>query len=202
MKTPSLLFAFLPALGLAQLTVSPEVTDFGKVAQGERPSSVVTVTNPTEHPIVIRDIIRTCSCADLTVEKRTLAPGESTKATFILDSNVFDGPFQKTFFLRTEGGPSAAATVKGDIRSFDGHPPQARHLGRRDGSQGQNRRSRLHHRLPPARRHDHHPCRLRHLPRHPPTSLHSKRTPRLVENTEDLRLHHSRPRHRKPLPEE
>ena len=116
MKTPSLLLAVLPAVGWAQLTVSPEVTDFGKVAQGERPSSIVTVTNPTEHPIVIRDIIRTCSCADLVVEKRTLAPGESTKATFILDSNVFDGPFQKTFFLRTEGGPSAAVTVKGDIR--------------------------------------------------------------------------------------
>lgn len=106
----------LPMVGWAQLTVSPEVTDFGKVVQGERPSAVVTVANPTSKPIVIRDVIRTCSCADLVLEKRTIAPGESVKATFVLDSNVFDGPFQKTFFLRTEGGPSAAATVKGDIR--------------------------------------------------------------------------------------
>ncbi len=106
----------LPMVGWAQLTVSPEVTDFGKVVQGERPSAVVTLANPTSKPIVIRDVIRTCSCADLVLEKRTLAPGESTKATFVLDSNVFDGPFQKTFFLRTEGGLSAAATVKGDIR--------------------------------------------------------------------------------------
>lgn len=116
MKPYALLFALLPAVSWAQLTVSPEVTDFGKVRQGEKPSSIVTVTNPTEEPIVIRDVIRTCSCADLVLEKRTLAPGESMKATFILDSNVFDGPFQKTFFLRTEGGPSVAATVKGDIR--------------------------------------------------------------------------------------
>ena len=108
--------ALLPMVGWAQLTVSPEVTDFGKVVQGERPSAVVTLVNPTSKPIVIRDVIRTCSCADLVLEKRTLAPGESTKATFVLDSNVFDGPFQKTFFLRTEGGPSATATVKGDIR--------------------------------------------------------------------------------------
>ena len=108
--------ALLPMVGWAQLTVSPEVTDFGKVVQGERPSAVVTVANPTSKPIVIRDVIRTCSCADLVLEKRTIAPGESVKATFVLDSNVFDGPFQKTFFLRTEGGPSAAATVKGDIR--------------------------------------------------------------------------------------
>ena len=106
----------LPMVGWAQLTVSPEVTDFGKVVQGERPSAVVTVANPTSKPIVIRDVIRTCSCADLVLEKRTIAPGEKVKATFVLDSNVFDGPFQKTFFLRTEGGPSAAATVKGDIR--------------------------------------------------------------------------------------
>ena len=106
----------LPMVGWAQLTVSPEVTDFGKVVQGERPSAVVTVANPTSKPIVIRDVIRTCSCADLVLEKRTIAPGESVKATFVLDSNVFDGPFQKTFFLRTVGGPSAAATVKGDIR--------------------------------------------------------------------------------------
>lgn len=108
--------ALLPMVGWAQLTVSPEVTDFGKVVQGERPSAVVTVANPTSKPIVIRDVIRTCSCADLVLEKRTIAPGERVKATFVLDSNVFDGPFQKTFFLRTEGGPSAAATVKGDIR--------------------------------------------------------------------------------------
>ncbi len=108
--------ALLPMVGWAQLTVSPEVTDFGKVVQGERPSAVVTVANPTSKPIVIRDVIRTCSCADLVLEKRTIAPGESVKATFVLDSNVFDGPFQKTFFLRTVGGPSAAATVKGDIR--------------------------------------------------------------------------------------
>lgn len=106
----------LPMVGWAQLTVSPEVTDFGKVVQGERPSAVVTVANPTSKPIVIRDVIRTCSCADLVLEKRTIAPGERVKATFVLDSNVFDGPFQKTFFLRTVGGPSAAATVKGDIR--------------------------------------------------------------------------------------
>ena len=104
--------ALLPMVGWAQLTVSPEVTDFGKVVQGERPSAVVTVANPTSKPIVIRDVIRTCSCADLVLEKRTIAPGESVKATFVLDSNVFDGPFQKTFFLRTEGGPSAAATVE------------------------------------------------------------------------------------------
>ena len=108
--------ALLPMVGWAQLTVSPEVTDFGKVVQGERPSAVVTVANPTSKPIVIRDVIRTCSCADLVLENRTIAPGERVKATFVLDSNVFDGPFQKTFFLRTEGGPSAAATVKGDIR--------------------------------------------------------------------------------------
>ena len=106
----------LPMVGWAQLTVSPEVTDFGKVVQGERPSAVVTVANPTSKPIVIRDVIRTCSCADLVLEKRTIAPGERVKATFVLDSNVFDGPFQKTFFLRTEGGPSSAATVKGNIR--------------------------------------------------------------------------------------
>ena len=108
--------ALLPMVGWAQLTVSPEVTDFGKVVQGERPSAVVTVANPTSKPIVIRDVIRTCSCADLVLEKRTIAPGEKVKATFVLDSNVFGGPFQKTFFLRTEGGTSAAATVKGDIR--------------------------------------------------------------------------------------
>ena len=106
----------LPMVGWAQLTVSPEVTDFGKVVQGERPSAIVTVANPTSKPIVIRDVIRTCSCADLVLEKRTIAPGESVKATFVLDSNVFDGPFQKTFFLRTVGGSSSAATVKGDIR--------------------------------------------------------------------------------------
>ena len=108
--------ALLPMVGWAQLTVSPEVTDFGKVVQGERPSAVVTVANPTSKPIVIRDVIRTCSCADLVLEKRTIAPGEKVKATFVLDSNVFGGPFQKTFFLLTEGGTSAAATVKGDIR--------------------------------------------------------------------------------------
>lgn len=109
-------FTLLPILGLAQISVSPEVTDFGNVTQGERPSSVVVLANTSDRSIVIRDIIRTCSCAELTLEKRTLAPGETAEACFILDSNVFDGPFQKTFFLRTDCGLSVPVTVKGDIR--------------------------------------------------------------------------------------
>ncbi len=116
MKTQMLLFALLPTMGLAQLVLSPEVTDFGQVRQGEKPTAFVTVKNPTERTVVIRDVIRTCACADLVLEKQHLAPGESIHATFILDSNIFDGPFQKTFFLRTEEGEAIAATVKGDIR--------------------------------------------------------------------------------------
>ena len=36
----------------------------------------------------------------------------------------------------------------------------------------------------------------------PPAPLYPQRTPRLMENTEDLRLHHPRTRNRKPLSEE
>ena len=97
-------------------TASAEtVVDFGRVEQGERPERAFEVQNESERAWRVRDVIRTCSCADLEVAAREVAPGKSLKGKVTLDTNVFDGAFEKVFAIRLEDGALLPVVIRGDI---------------------------------------------------------------------------------------
>ena len=100
----SLLFpASCPTLSFAQLTVTPEICEFGLVRENERPSKTLTLKNTGDSAVAITELLRTCVCADATLEKTRLEPGETSTVAFLFDPNVLGaGPFSKTFLLRTD----------------------------------------------------------------------------------------------------
>ena len=92
------------------------VVDFGRVRQGERPERAFEVRNDGERAWRVRDVIRTCSCADLEVAAREVAPGESLKGKVTLDTNVIDGAFEKVFAIRLTDGASLPVVIRGTGR--------------------------------------------------------------------------------------
>ena len=91
------------------------VVDFGRVEQGERPERAFEVQNESERAWRVRDVIRTCSCADLEVAAREVAPGACLRGRVTLDTNVFDGAFEKVFAIRLEDGALLPVVIRGDI---------------------------------------------------------------------------------------
>ena len=67
------LFVFLVFMSVT--AAAGTVVDFGRVEQGERPERAFEVQNESERAWRVRDVIRTCSCADLEVAAREVAPG-------------------------------------------------------------------------------------------------------------------------------
>ena len=100
---------------LGWVTTGATVVDFGRVEQGERPERAFEVRNESGRAWRVRDVIRTCSCADLEVAAREVAPGASLKGKVTLDTNVFDGAFEKVFAIRLEDGASLPVVIRGDI---------------------------------------------------------------------------------------
>ena len=109
----SVIFVLLAFMAMA--AAAETVVDFGRVVQGERPERAFEVRNGSERAWRVRDVIRTCSCADLEVEAREVAPGASLKGKVTLDTNVFDGAFEKVFAIRLEDGTSLPVVIRGDI---------------------------------------------------------------------------------------
>lgn len=62
-----------------KIAVSPEVSDVGEVGQDETHFATFTITNPTPHPIHVRNVSKACSCSEAQLETKTLAPGATTR---------------------------------------------------------------------------------------------------------------------------
>lgn len=107
------LFVFLVFMSVT--AAAGTLVDFGRVVQGERPVRTFEVRNENGRAWRVRDVIRTCSCADLEVAARVVAPGASLKGKVTLDTNVIDGAFEKVFAIRLEDGASLPVVIRGDI---------------------------------------------------------------------------------------
>ena len=60
----------LLAFFMAMTAAASTVVDFGRVKQGERPERAFEARNESGREWRVRDVIRTCSCADLEVVAR------------------------------------------------------------------------------------------------------------------------------------
>ncbi len=87
------------------LVVSPLEYDLGKVLQsGGVISRVFNVSNNGTEQVVVTDVLASCSCTSATIDKKILAPGESTKLTVVFDPNFHyedDGRFFRTVVIKS-----------------------------------------------------------------------------------------------------
>jgi hypothetical protein len=76
--------------------------DFGKVIEGVRPSYTFTFTNTTAKPLNILSIRIPCGCAQTSIGKKDLAPGEGTAFTISFNSKGRLGRVTKPMYVLTD----------------------------------------------------------------------------------------------------
>lgn len=67
------------------LILSASQLDFGRVAPGTRSERVFSLRNPGPSAITVTEIRTSCECFRIRLERDTLAPGEETSATAVVD---------------------------------------------------------------------------------------------------------------------
>jgi len=64
--------------GTPKLMVEPEKFNFGEVNEGDAPMATFIIKNEGDADLLIHDVKRSCGCTVTKLEKKVLAPGEST----------------------------------------------------------------------------------------------------------------------------
>ena len=80
------------------ITVEPQALDFGVMNQNESRQGEIIIRNIGGTPLNIREVKSDCGCTVPDVEKRDLAPGESTTLKVTFNSKKFEG--RQTKFVR------------------------------------------------------------------------------------------------------
>jgi hypothetical protein len=91
--------------------------DFGKIEQGVPQSTIFTLTNLADAPMLLTKVKGSCGCTATDYEKGPIAPGKSTtiKATFNAKSV---GTFSKTITVQTNlQDDPMILTIKGQVLS-------------------------------------------------------------------------------------
>lgn len=112
------LLAGLPMVVRGGVMVEPSGVDLGIVRLSERPSLSFDLLNDGAASVRIVELVRTCICGTLSVDTPVLAPGGRAALQLTLDPSVLpDGPFLKTFYVRTDDARCAvvAVTVRGTV---------------------------------------------------------------------------------------
>ena len=119
MKTAStVLLLSLCQIAVAQITVTPDVFEFGVVKEHQRPIGTATLANTGKTTVTVTKLMRTCVCSDAKIDKQEIKPGESAKVSFWLNPNdLVYGPFYKTFYARTDSTnqPAVMMAMRGEV---------------------------------------------------------------------------------------
>lgn len=102
----------------AGVVAEPSFADLGTVRTAERPVRAFVLRNKGTNDVRLTELVRTCICGTLDVDRRDLAPREETALRLSLDPSVLpDGPFLKTFYVRTDDArtPVVGLAVRGEV---------------------------------------------------------------------------------------
>ncbi|WP_237390390.1 DUF1573 domain-containing protein [Fulvivirga sediminis] len=102
-----------------RLKISSPVHDFGKIKQGEKVTTSFQLYNSGKTELKIREAKSNCSCAEASVKKDNLKPGESTEVKITFNSNGRRGNQQKsvTIFSNDPTASAQRVTVKAYVEA-------------------------------------------------------------------------------------
>lgn len=106
----------------AQVVISPQTYDFGRVRYGDVSRTEFSLTNQTPSNLKITRISTSCSCTQAKIEKTLLLPGESTVIKVSFDPSVHKddtdlGQLTRTIFIKTDNPnyPRLTAEITADV---------------------------------------------------------------------------------------
>ncbi len=93
----------------ALLKVEPAEQSFGRVAQGTLVKAQFRLINAGSTPIQLQEVKPSCSCSVVSVEKRSLAPNETTAVEVSFNTAGKVGRQRKTFTVLSSAANSPTA---------------------------------------------------------------------------------------------
>ena len=100
---------------LAGLVISETEINWGTIASTQPVTRTVTIKNESSKSITIDSVRVSCGCLTITLDKRSLASGESTHLKARLDPTGYVGNVHRTVELgfRNESGEESVVTING-----------------------------------------------------------------------------------------
>jgi len=100
---------------LTGLVISETDINWGTIASTQPVTRTVTIKNESTRSLSIDSVRVSCGCLTVTIEKRSLAPGESTSLKAKFDPTGYVGNVHRTVDLgfRNESGEEGVATLNG-----------------------------------------------------------------------------------------
>jgi len=77
------------------ILVSEEEWDFGKVAQGEKPTHIFIVKNEGEGDLIIESLKESCACIEVSISATRIKQGESAELKVTYDTTDYVGKDEK-----------------------------------------------------------------------------------------------------------
>ncbi len=74
--------------------------DFGTIAQGQPQTTIFTLTNLSDQPMVLKKVKGSCGCTATSYSQDPIQPGESTEIEATYNAKA-KGPFTKTVTVQT-----------------------------------------------------------------------------------------------------
>ena len=78
-----------------RILISEEEWDFGKVAQGEKPTHIFIVKNEGEGDLIIESLKESCACIEASISTTRIQPGESAELKATYDTTDYVGKDEK-----------------------------------------------------------------------------------------------------------
>jgi hypothetical protein len=117
-----LIFLVLATAGSVRATARLEVDqvdfDFQSIYRGDEARHTFEITNSGDIKLQITNIRSSCGCTVPSIEKRNLAPGETTALTAIFNSDRFRGSVTKHIYVYSndEENPITKLSIHADIK--------------------------------------------------------------------------------------
>ncbi len=97
------------------MTFDKMVYDFGHIAQGIPQTTIFTLTNESDQPLLLTKVKGSCGCTATNYSKTAIAPGESTEIEATYNAKSL-GQFQKTITVSTNLSESPTILrIKGTV---------------------------------------------------------------------------------------
>jgi hypothetical protein len=99
------------------ITVDKSIYDFGTIKQDDgNVSTVFTIINNTNAPILLTNVTATCGCTTPNWTKEPIEPGKTGQVTVTYSPKGRPGPFEKVVTITTSGEPEKLSVrIKGIV---------------------------------------------------------------------------------------
>lgn len=102
------------------LSVSPEIWDFGTVVEGDIASRIFLIKNTGNAELTINNVRSSCGCTAVLLSAKDIAPGQAAELKVSFNSSGYRSNFEKYVYLTSNDPdePNRTIIIKGSVKAL------------------------------------------------------------------------------------